>query len=115
MPDYRQIVMSPSVRHDTLSPVGDKRAAQFVLEVHSQDLERSYPTATGEQTGPRKNIYIDPNKREEGRLRYARKRWCGVGRANGYNAGCEIEDTATPIPESRHLNEPFGLLARVYG
>ena len=62
-------------------------------------------------------MYIDPNKEgEEGENRCVKKRRCGVGRGNGYDTGWEIGDTTTTGPDSRHLQETFGLEARIlYG
>ena len=112
IPDYPQTFTSSSGRHDTLSPLADQGTAQFVLDAPSQSLKTPCSTAIGKQTEAMQNAYIDPNKGEEGGgNKCARKRRCGVGRANGYNTGCEIEDTATSFPDSRHLQETVSLEA----
>ena len=114
IPDYPQTYTSSSVRHNTLTPLGDQRTSQLVLEGDSQHLRTPYPTAIGEETGSRNNVYIDRNRGEEkGGNRCARKRRCHGGRANGYTTGCEMEDTATRFSDGKHLHENFGLQARV--
>ena len=86
--------------------MNDQGTAQFVLDARSQILEIPCSKAIRKQTGPKKNAYIDPNKEgEAGGNQCVRKRRCGVGRGNGYETGCEIEDTTTTGPESSHLHE----------